>query len=299
VKKYSSAFAAWKTWCTENQVAAFHPSHKEIARYFICLYNSKAPYSRIETVFYALKWKFDCQPDTSTCNPCNVKFLHLILDGLKRTLAKPTVRKEPVTAGMLAQYVSIMNCDCLKDLRIAAMMLLGYAGFLRYDELSSLKICDVVWCHSHIKLFIERSKTDQFREGAWVVIAPTGRPTCPVNMLHQYLKCAGISDLQSNDFLFRPITYLKSSGLFTLRKGKVSYSRCREIFKEALESIGIDSSKFGLHSLRSGGASAAAERGVPDRLLLRQGRWKSETSKNMYVKESLSNKLVVSLNVGL
>ena len=34
-----------------------------------------------------------------------------------------------------------------------------------------------------MKLFIECSKTDQFREGAWVVIGATGKPTCPVNCL--------------------------------------------------------------------------------------------------------------------
>ena len=35
---------------------------------------------------------------------------------------------------------------------------------------------------------------------------------------------------------------------------------------KALHDIGLDRKDFGVHSLRSGGATAAANRGVPDRL---------------------------------
>ncbi len=38
-------------------------------------------------------------------------------------------------------------------------------------ELSNLKLCDIEMYASHVKLFLERSKTDQFREGAWVVVS--------------------------------------------------------------------------------------------------------------------------------
>ena len=34
-----------------------------------------------------------------------------------------------------------------------------------------------------------------------------------------------------------------------------------------------------MHSLRAGGATAAANAGVPDRLFKRHGRWKSESAK--------------------
>ena len=43
-------------------------------------------------------------------------------------------------------------------------------------------------------------------------------------------------------------------------------SRCRKC-ADALNKIGLDSKKFGLHCLRSGGATAAANLGVGDRLV--------------------------------
>ena len=48
----------------------------------------------------------------------------------------------------------------------------------------------------------------------------------------------------------------------------------------------------------SGGASAAANAGVPDRFFKCHGRWKSETAKDGYVKDSLDERLKVSRNLG-
>ena len=50
----------------------------------------------------------------------------------------------------------------------------------------------------------------------------------------------------------------------------------REILLEEIASISLDKTKFGLHSLQSGGAIAAANNRIPDRLFKRHRRWKSE-----------------------
>jgi hypothetical protein len=68
---------------------------------------------------------------------------------------------------------------------------------------------------------------------------------------------------------------------------------------EALKPIVGDASKYCVHSLRAGGATQAASAGVPERLFKRHGRWKSETAKDGYVKESLDNLLSVSQSLGL
>ena len=66
-----------------------------------------------------------------------------------------------------------------------------------------------------------------------------------------------------------------------------------------LESIGLDRKRFSLHSLRSGGASAAANAGVPDRHFKRHGRWRSESAKDGYVQDKLEERLSVSKSLGL
>ena len=106
-------------------------------------------------------------------------------------------------------------------------------------------------------------------------------------------------DTASTDFLLRRVSFLKSTQSYVLRSGKLSYTTCRDLFKEALRSVGVDPKKYGLHSLRSGGASAAAAAGVPDRLFKKHGRWASDNAKDGYVKETISNQLKVSLSLGL
>ena len=60
-----------------------------------------------------------------------------------------------------------------------AMALLAFAGFLRFNELSSLRPKDVVSHATYFELFIERSKTDEYREGAVIPIIKTGTKLCP------------------------------------------------------------------------------------------------------------------------
>ena len=57
--------------------------------------------------------------------------------------------------------------------------------------------------------------------------------------------------------------------------------------------------QFGMHSLRAGGATAAANAGVPDRLFKRHGRWRSESAKDCYVKDSVDSRLSVSKSLGI
>ena len=71
----------------------------------------------------------------------------------------------------------------------------------------------------------------------------------------------------------------------------LNYTRAREVILAMLESIGLDSKQFSLHSLRSG---AAANAGVPDRCFKRYGRWRSESAKDGYVQDKLEERLSVS-----
>ena len=102
-------------------------------------------------------------------------------------------------------------------------------------------------------------------------------------------------------FVFRALTFCKKAKSYTLRSQNrpISYTRAREIVLSAFGSIGLDTSKFGLHSLRSGGASAAANAGIGDRIFKKHGRWRSESAKDGYGHESINEKLKVSKNLGL
>ena len=131
-----------------------------------------------------------------------------------------------------------------------------------------------------MEVFIESSKIDQYRDGAWVVIA------------ERYMKLAGIG-VSPDLNLFRGIVLTKN-GVKLHTQGGLSYTRMRELLLGKLAHVVLDPKNYGLHSLRAGGATAAANAGVPDRLFKRHGRWRSENAKDGYVKDSLTSRLSVT-----
>ena len=54
-----------------------------------------------------------------------------------------------------------------------------------------------------------------------------------------------------------------------------------------------------LHSFRAGGASAAANANITDRLFKRHSRWKSDKAKDGYVKDNIESLLSVSGSLGI
>ena len=134
------------------------------------------------------------------------------------------------------------------------------------------------------------SKTDQFRDRAWIVIARSHLPTCPVNALEEYLSAAQI-DFFEDLPLLRALTTPRSKEM--VRSQRISYTRARELVKDAFRGL-TDFSKPSLHSLRAGGATLAADAGIPDRPFKRHGRWTSGNAKDGYVKDDINSRLLVT-----
>ena len=117
-------------------------------------------------------------------------------------------------------------------------------------------------------------------------------------MLEAYMAKGNIQpDATSNKKVFQPIVRGHADRL--REDGGLTYSRMRELVKEQLEELEFPAVDFGLHSLRAGGATAAAVAGVPDRLFKKHGRWKSENVKDGYIEDSLQQWLSVTKNLGL
>ena len=265
------------------------------ALYLQHLSESSGSRSAVEEATNAISWVQQVaghQPVTSSV------IVRTTLAGLQRQLAKPKKRKEPITTGMLSKIVrSLGTSPSLADLRLAASSLLAFAAFLRYDEVSKLRYCDLQFTADAMTVHISSSKTDQYRQGDTVLIARTGAETCPVVMLERYIKATD-TPLSSSLHLFRGIVHTKR-GERLRPSGSLSYTRMRELFLEKLQQLGYDKSQYSLHSLRAGGATQAANAGVPDRLFKRHGRWKSESAKDGYVKDSTEALLSVSKSLNL
>ena len=294
--KYVNAFLRWKRWAQQYEGFEVVPAKEaEFALYLQFVSASTASKAAVEEAVNGVSW---VQQLAGFPPLSDSPFISIVLDGLQRRLAKPTIRKEPVSNEMIVALVnSLGKSPTLSDVRLVAACMLAFSAFLRYDELARLRCSDVAFHDTHMEVHITSSKTDQYRQGNKVIVARTGSHTCPVAMLERYY-AMGLITKDAKLRLFRGITSTRV-GERLRSHGSLSYTRLRELFLQKLTSLGFDAKQFGLHSLRAGGATAAAQAGVPDRLFKRHGRWRSESAKDGYVKDSMSSLMSVSQSLQL
>ena len=254
---------------------------------------SNSRYGKVDNVYCWLNWLHNA---LDLPNPCDSKLVKVLKEAAKWLLSRPVQKKEPLKPRDLKRLTTHLQNGSLIDLRTLAVTVLSYAGFLRYDEVSRLRFEHVCIEPTHARIFIDKSKADQHNVGDHVYIAKTKKRTCPVKILQAYLKKAGIT---SSGFIFRGVSKTKDGHKLRKADKPISYSTPRDDVLKAIGEIGLDRSLFGLHSMRRGGATYAANRGVNDRLFKKHGRWASDNAKDGYVVEDLSTLLSVSRNLGI
>jgi integrase len=165
-----------------------------------------------------------------------------ILEGAKRKLATPTVKKEPITPELLSlMYNSNYKENDLFSQRTICACLLAYAGFLRVSELLQIRRSDITFEATYICIFVPNNKTDIYRDGNSVVIVGTDSNLCPAKNLELYLVWGNIL-ADSNEFIFRILTKY----MYILRRDDkaLSYSRMRDLFIQAFQSFVPDIKKL-------------------------------------------------------
>ena len=148
------------------------------------------------------------------------------------------------------------------------LCVLSFMGFLKFSEVINLKNSDIVLNKTHMSIFIEKSKTDVYREGSWMHLSKLQSALCPIKL---YIETAKVKESEDK-FIFRQICRSKQGFKLKDLDKPISYTTVRDILLTNLKNVGLDKIQFGLHSLRSGGATAAANVGINNRLFQKHGR---------------------------
>lgn len=294
---YHRAYRKWKEFAFSmfnGNVFPANPFH--VALYLQHLIEQSQSPSVVDSAFYGIKWAHSMAGIPS---PTDNPVVEAVRSASKRILGTGVVnRKEPVSPSLIHDIIGRSNLDNPVELRNITMYVLSFAGFLRFDDVSRIRRNDIFFNDGFMVIKIHKSKNDQLRRGDEVVISELSSCACPVKLLRRYLTNFQISP-ESRELIFRPISRGKGACRLVAPDKPISYTTIREAFRRDLKSIGADPSRFGLHSLRSGGATMAANNGVNDRVFQRHGRWKSVQAKDIYVDDDLEQRLTVSKFLGL
>lgn len=294
-KKYFAGFNRWKSFINEHGFSDLPAEPVHVALYLTFLIDKHSSPSVLQSAIYSIKWAHELN---GYIDPTSNSFIKFLLESCKRRNGKPVVKKDPVDNIMLRELCSIyQDSSDLLVIRDLTMILIAYAGFLRFDELSSLTCRDIKIYEEYMSIFLSHSKTDQYRQGNEILISKGSSQACPLLMYKRYLGLSSL-DVDSDHFVFRPIFRSGGTAKLIYKNKKLSYTAARQNIVKRLKMV-APQLNLGLHSLRSGGASAAAKSDVNERCIKRHGRWKSDLSKDGYIADSFDNRISVSKNLGL
>jgi integrase len=201
--------------------------------------------------------------------------------GIKRRKGSIQKGKKPLLINNLKKIIDVIdqsNDEEIKKFRDRSIILIGFSGGFRRNEIVSLDYNDLDFVSEGVKINIKRSKTDQFGEGL-VKALPYFDNTryCPVISLKRWIEVSNVS----SDSLFR--RFSKGS---KLTKNRLTDQTVALLLKKYLKLGGIESKNYSGHSLRSGFATSAAESGAEERTIMAMTGHKSTEMVRRYIKEA-------------
>ena len=254
-KKYLGYFKRWKNFMLARNRTYVPAEPIHVALFIVHLLENKVSNSCIESYVYSIKWAHQLR---GLSDPTVHSYVKCLLETSKRCNTLPKVKKECVSAsdikGLFELYKDSKDPIVVRDL---AMIILCFSVFLRYDEVSHLCCKDILFHEDHVQIKITQSKTDQYRKGDTIVLSKLVSTTCPYKMLKEYIQINNI-DLSSSQFLFKPMFRSKKKCGLIKKNKRLSYTRTRETITKKLKQVVGVQRNIGLHSLRAGGATAAA-----------------------------------------
>ena len=178
----------------------------------------------------------------------------------------------------MIDVINQQKIEDIKKLRDKTIILIGFSGGFRRNEIVSLDVDDLEFVYEGVKITVKKSKTDQFGEG-FIKALPyfENELYCPVISLKRWLNISKIT----KGSIFRRFT--KGSNL---SNNRLTDQTVALLIKEYLKLAGMDSSNYSGHSLRSGFATSAAESGVEERSIMAMTGHKSTEMVRRYIKET-------------
>ena len=278
VRAYKSDFNDFGLFCVQNGFKQLPSDPKIVSLYLTHLSTKNIKMSTIKRrlvsigVIHKLKGYY-----LDTKHPSIIENIM----GIKRRKGSIQKGKKPLLINNLKSIINAIDNqknEEIKKLRDRTIILIGFSGGFRRNEIVSLDYEDLDFVQEGLKINVKRSKTDQFGEGSTKGLPYFDNSKyCPVVSISKWIEISKIS----SGAIFRRFT--KGS---KLSEKRLTDQTVALLIKEYLKLANIDSKNYSGHSLRSGLATSAAESGAEERSIMAMTGHKSAEMVRRYIKEA-------------
>ena len=278
IRAYKSDFNDFSLFCIQNGFKSLPSEPKIVSLYLTHLSTKDIKISTLKRrlvsigVIHKLKGHY-----LDTKHPSIIENIM----GIKRRKGSVQKGKKPILINNLKNIINAIDeekKDEIKKIRDRSIILIGFSGGFRRNEIVSLDYDDLDFVPEGLKITLKRSKTDQFGEGTLKGLPYfDSSQYCPVLSLKKWIETSNIK----SGPLFR--RFSKGSKLTDYR---LTDQTVALLIKKYLNLACIDSKNYSGHSLRSGFATTAAESGAEERSIMAMTGHKSTEMVRRYIKEA-------------
>ena len=278
IRAYKSDFNDFGLFCAQNGFKSLPSEPKIISLYLTHLSTKEVKMSTLKRRLVSIGVIHKLQGHyLDTKHPSIIENIM----GIKRRKGSFQKGKKPILINdlkLLIDVIDKVNKEKIMRARDRSIILIGFSGGFRRNEIVSLDFDDLDFVSEGLKINLKRSKTDQYGEGS-VKGLPyfDNSQYCPVLSVKKWIE---ISNIDSGP-LFR--RFSKGS---KLTDNRLTDQTVALLIKKYLNLAGIDSKNYSGHSLRSGFATSAAESGVEERSIMAMTGHKSTEMVRRYIKEA-------------
>ena len=278
VRAYKSDFNDFGIFCAQNGFKSLPSDPKIVSLYLTYLSTKNVKMSTLKRrlvsigVIHKLKGHY-----LDTKHPVIIENIM----GIKRRKGSLQKAKKPILINSLKKIINVIDQEKkeeIKKLRDRSIILIGFSGGFRRNEIVSIDYDDLDFVPEGLKISIRRSKTDQFGEGFTKALPYFDNSQyCPVVSLKKLLDLSKIN----TGPVFR--RFIKGS---KLSENRLTDQTVALLIKKYINLAGIDNKNYSGHSLRSGFATSAAESGAEERSIMAMTGHKSTEMVRRYIKEA-------------
>jgi len=278
IRAYKSDFNDFELFCAQNRFKSLPSVPKIVSLYLTHLSTKEVKMSTLKRrlvsigVIHKLKGHY-----LDTKHPSIIENIM----GIKRRKGSIQKGKKPLLISNLKKLINVIDKNSHEEimrLRDRSIILIGFSGGFRRNEIVSLDFDDLDFVSEGLKINLKKSKTDQFGEGLVKGLPYFDNSLyCPVLSIKKWIE---ISNIESGP-LFR--RFSKGS---KLSNNRLTDQTVALLIKKYLKLAGIESKNYSGHSLRSGFATSAAEAGAEERNIMAMTGHKSAEMVRRYIKEA-------------